>query len=198
MVLSDQGIEKLVRDSDLIVPFDKDRLQAVSYDVATSDVARVYQRLNNPLVLKKDSLLVQSPLEQETIEVDISKGYHIKPGEYVLIKTKERFSMPDNLTARIRPRTTFSRVGLLLFDQHLNPSFHGHLYLGLYNVTPNVIVIYPDVAVGQIVFETVEGEISADRLYRNKPNAKYQDENGFIVPKLDKKINDLMNKVLEE
>lgn len=192
-MLSDQEIEKLVQSKKLIAPFDKDRLQAVSYDVATGESARVFSRLNNPIVLKKDK-----QLEEETVEVNITNGYYIKPGEYVLIKTREYFTLPDNLTARIRPRTTFSRIGLLLFDQHLNPSFMGHLYLGLYNVTPNVIVIYPNVAVGQIVFEPVQGYISINRLYRNKPNAKYQNENEFVHPKLDDKIQHLMDKILKE
>lgn len=103
-----------------------------------------------------------------------------------MVKTEEFFNIPDNLSARIRPRTTFTRFGLLLIDQHLNPSFSGHLYLGLYNATPNIINIFPDVQVGQIVFEQVKGEITKDRLYKNQAGAKYQNETSFIVPRLDK------------
>lgn len=198
MVLSDQEIEKLVRSEKVIDPFDKNRLQCVSYDISTSEIIRVYQRLNNPINLKD-----AGQLERETIEVNISSGYHIKPGEYILVKTKEFFNIPDDLSARIRPRTTFSRIGLLLVDQHLNPSFKGHLYLGLYNATPNVIDIFPGIGIGQIIFEQVAGNISKSRLYRNKSDAKYQDETEFITPQLDKdakeckKLQDLLAKVLE-
>lgn len=197
MALSDQEIRRLVDEEKLIEPFADERLQAASYDVVTGRCIRVYQRLNNPISLRDPG-----DLERETLEVDISSGYHLKPGEYVLVRTGEYFSMPDDLTARIRPRTTFSRIGLLLFDQHLNPSFKGHLYLGVYNATPNVIDLYPDVAIGQIVFERVTGEISEERLYRNKENAKYQDERDFVPPITDTVVSartrELMRKVLED
>lgn len=198
MALSDNEIRKLVKDKKLIKPFDETRLQSASYDVVTGNIIRVFQRLNNPISLRNPV-----NLDSETLEVDISNGYHIKPAEYILVKTGEYFTMPDDLAARIRPRTTFSRIGLLLFDQHLNPSFKGHLYLGLYNATPNVIDIYPQIAVGQIVFERVDGSISPNKLYRNKPDAKYQDETSFKSPRLDSaksqstKIERLMLKVLE-
>lgn len=181
MVLSDQEIEKLVHSQKLITPFKKNRLQSVSYDISTSETIRVYQRLNNPINLND-----KTQLELATVDVNISSGYHIKPGEYILVKTEEFFNIPDNLSARIRPRTTFTRFGLLLIDQHLNPSFSGHLYLGLYNATLNIINIFPDVQVGQIVFEQVKGEITKDRLYKNQAGAKYQNETSFIVPRLDK------------
>ena len=52
------------------------------------------------------------------------------PNEYILVKTKEKFNFSCVLTGHIRPRTTFSRLGLILSDQHINPTFSGHLYLG--------------------------------------------------------------------
>lgn len=197
MVLSDQAIKKLVNERQIIEPFSEDRLQAVSYDISSSNIIRVYQRLNKSIDIKN-----QSQLELETVEMDITEGYNIKPGEYILVKTKENISMPDDLTGHIRPRTTFTRVGLLLSDQHINPSFCGHLYLGLYNSTPNNIYIYPDLNIGQIVFEKIEGLISAIRLYSNKKDAKYQHEDSFIIPKIDvvsdERISNLIHKVLED
>lgn len=181
MILSDQEIEKLVHSKNLIAPFREERLQGVSYDITAGKTIRVYQRLNNPIDIND-----KAQLEMVTIEINVSSGYHIKPGEYILVKTEELFTIPDNISARIRPRTTFTRIGLLLSDQHLNPSFSGHLYLGLYNATPNIITISPGARVGQIVFEQVKGDITEGRLYKNKTDAKYQNETDFIAPKPDK------------
>ena len=36
-----------------------------------------------------------------------------------------------------------------------------------------------------MVFEKVQGEISQDKLYDQKPDAKYQDEDEFVSPRLD-------------
>lgn len=198
MVLSDCEIKKLVEQEHILEPFDEHKLQAVSYDITSGSVVQVYQRLNQAISLKD-----KQQIQTATDEVSIIDGYHIKPGEYILVKTKETFNMPANLTAHIRPRTTFTKIGLILSDQHMNPGFKGHLYLGLYNATPNTIDIFPGLSIGQMVFETIQGEISPERLYNQKRDAKYQNEDKFIAPRLDelpeeaqREVNEIVNKLM--
>lgn len=197
MVLSDCEIRKLVKKENMISPFDENKLQAVSYDVSAGQVARVYQRLNQAIDLQ-DKIQIQLATE----EVSIVNGYHIKPNEYILVKTKEKFDIPQNLTAHIRPRTTFTRIGLILSDQHMNPNFRGHLYLGLYNATPNIIDIKAGLNIGQMVFEEVGGDITPEKLYDKKKNAKYQDEDEFIAPSLLDELppekREQVNKIVDE
>ena len=185
MVLSDTQIQKLAEEKAMIISFDEERLQAVSYDVSSSNIVMVYQSLNNAVDLRN-----RAQMELVTRKVDITKGYHIKPGEYLLVKTKERFSIPADMTAHVRPRTTFTRFGLIVSDQHMNPNFKGHLYLGLYNATPNIIDIYPDLPIAQMVFEEVSGSITEAKLYDRKKAAKYQDEDDFITPRLDDDLSE--------
>ena len=185
MVLSDTQIRKLAEEKAMIVSFDEERLQAVSYDVSSSNIVMVYQSLNNAVDLRN-----RAQMELVTRKVDITKGYHIKPGEYLLVKTKERFSIPADMTAHVRPRTTFTRFGLIVSDQHMNPNFKGHLYLGLYNATPNIIDIYPDLPIAQMVFEEVSRSITEAKLYDRKKAAKYQDEDDFITPRLDDDLSE--------
>lgn len=200
MVLSDCEIRNLVQDAQIIAPFNEKQLQAVSYDITSGNVVMVYQRLQQPLDLRdKDQIQYAT----NKIMISSQSGYPIKPGEYILIKTREKFNIPANLTAHVRPRTTFNRFGLTLSDQHMNPGFRGHLFLGLYNATPNIINIVPGLTIGQMVFEKVQGEISQDKLYDQKPDAKYQDEDDFIVPRLDdltdaeqKKVNAIVDKLM--
>lgn len=200
MVLSDCEIRNLVQEKKIIEPFHEKQLQAVSYDITSGSVVVVYQRLQQPLDLRdKDQIKYAT----EKITISPQSGYPIKPGEYILIKTGEKFNIPANLTAHVRPRTTFNRFGLTLSDQHMNPGFRGHLFLGLYNATPNIINIVPGLTIGQMVFEKVQGEISQDKLYDQKPDAKYQDEDDFIVPRLDdltdaeqKKVNAIVDKLM--
>lgn len=181
MVLSDSAIRKLVCDKQLLQPFEEAKLQGVSYDISTGNVVRVYQRLNQPIDLSDRQQMGRVTQE---ISISTSKKYHIKPGEYVLVKTKERFQIPSNLTAHVRPRTTLTRMGLLLSDQHMNPNFRGYLFLGLLNATPNVIDIYPGIPMGQMVFEEIDGTVSKEKLYDQKKDAHYQDEDAFVVPTL--------------
>lgn len=198
MVLSDIKIRELATHKGLLEPFEENRLQAVSYDISSGNIAMVYQSLDVAVDLRN-----KNQVEQAMRKVDITKGYHIKPGEYLLVKTKEKFAIPANLTAHVRPRTTFTKFGLVISDQHMNPNFKGYLYLGLYNATPNIIDIYPDLIVAQMVFEEVSGDISEEKLYDRKKDAKYQNEDDFIAPQYDNlsdhekaEIDGIINKIL--
>lgn len=185
MILADTEIRKLVKEKAMIVPFDEKKLQAVSYDISSSDIVMAYQSLDKAVDLRN-----KKQMELVTRKIDITKGYHIKPNEYLLVKTKEKFFIPANMTAHVRPRTTFTRFGLVVSDQHMNPNFKGYLYLGLYNATPNIIDIYPDLAIAQMVFEEVTGDITETKLYDRKKAAKYQDEDDFVTPSLDDDISE--------
>ena len=151
-----------------------------------------YQSLDKAVDLRN-----KKQMELVTRKIDITKGYHIKPNEYLLVKTKEKFFIPANMTAHVRPRTTFNRFGLVVSDQHMNPNFKGYLYLGLYNATPNIIDIYPDLAIAQMVFEEVTGDITETKLYDRKKAAKYQDEDDFVTPSLDDDISDTERKKVD-
>lgn len=200
MVLSDGMIRDLAINQGLIIPFEEKRLQAVSYDISSGKIAVVYMPVDQPIDLRNKSLV-----KMVTRDIDISDGYHIKPNEYILIKTKERFAIPRNMTAHVRSRTTFTRLGLVVSSQHMNPNFQGYLYLGLYNATPNIIDIYPDLVIAQMVFEEVQGKVTEEKLYDRKKDAKYQNEDTFILPKYDclgetekARVDNVINRMLRK
>lgn len=58
------------------------------------------------------------------------------------------------------------------------------MYVGMRNVTPAVIKIYPELVIGQIVFEAISGDVTEELLYKNKIGAKYQNEDEFIAPRI--------------
>ena len=198
MILSDQEISKLVQSNNLIENFVETNLQAASYDVSAGSQVQIFNRVQGILDLRDKSVISMT-----NKEVDLNYGYQMMPGEYILVKTKEILHMTDDLIAYVKPRTTFSRIGLLLTEQYVNPSFEGYLYLGLHNISPNVIKIVSGLKIGHIFFEKVQGNISSHLLYRNKPDAKYQNENSFINPRIDEfneeykqEYNRLMNKLM--
>ena len=156
MLLSDQEIKKLAKEDGMITPFEERNLQSVSYDITAGNIARVFNRLSDPIDLNDK-------------EIDITDGYLIKPNEYMLVKSGEKYTLPDDIAAYARPRTTLSRLGLILTPQHFNPSFSGYIYYGLLNVTPNILKIYPGTSIGQIVFEKVCGALDKKIFIRTKP-----------------------------
>ena len=133
MILVDKEIKLRVQKDNLISGFNEKNLQAASYDVSVS----------NKLVKFKDtfrriSFSSKSDIDDIYEEVDISLGYDLRPNEYILVTLNEYITMPKDLCAHIRPRTSFIRLGLILSHQHLNPTYEGKLSLGLYNASPFV------------------------------------------------------------
>ena len=180
MILSDQELLNLIKQKNLIEDYNEGNLQSASYDITASNRIQIFNRIQGILDLRNKKLLALA-----NKEVDIDNGYCIMPNEYLLIKTKEIFHMPPNIAGHIRPRTTYTRIGLILSGQHLNPTFAGHLYLGILNASPNAIQIFPGLIIGQAIFEKLEGNVTSSLLYENKTNAKYQNEDDFITPKVE-------------
>lgn len=193
MILTDKEIRKLCIDNKmknnsqpLLFPFMEDSLQSESYDLSVgTEIA----------VLKKEirclNLHNQEDIDNIYEELDLSvSGYILSPKEYILVSIKEKVNLPDNLTAHIRPRTRFTKLGLIVSDQHCNSTYSGKLRIGLFNATDYAIRIFPGIKIAQIVFEELKSKPSEEKLYKNKLNATYQDEDKFIGAKISDEFNE--------
>ena len=199
MILTDKDIRALcIGDKKkkipggMINPFSEEALQSESYDLSIG---------NSIVTLGKEIRVVDitNQVEIDSIykEVVLTKaGYIIFPKEYVLVTLKEKIALPDNITAHIRPRTRFTRLGLLVSDQHCNSTYSGKLQIGLFNATECAIKIYPGTRIAQMVFEELKSKPSEEKLYKNKPGAIYQNEEKFIggaaTDEFNKAVNDAL------
>lgn len=207
MILSDKDITELVVNYSenglkrpLIEPFKESQLQGASYDINISNI--IYRFKNDFKTIDIDDQSIIDSIYEET---DISFGYTLKPGEYILVTINENVNLTSTVIAHIRPRTKLTRLGLILSDQHCNPTYTGILQLGLLNATPYAIRIKPGLTIGQFVFEELKSEPTISRLYENKKDATYNNEKTFIGSKIgeekDKRISafeDLLKGFLNE
>lgn len=181
----------------LIEKFNIDRLQSVSYDVSMSNKIMKFKDEFKTIYLDE-----KNDVENLFDEEDITRGYKLRPEEYILVRLNEKLNMPNDLAGHIRPRTTFNKLGLIITSQHINPSYSGYLQIGIKNNTPNVVVLKPGLVIGQVVFETVDEEIREDLLYKNKKDSKYQNEDDFVGSKVydeetTQKANKLFDKIMK-
>lgn len=173
MILTDNEIRKYVSSrTPLIEGFKEESLQSESYDLT---LGRTISRLDSKFkILYLDQ---QESINNLYLEEPIpDNGYLLGPGEYILVSVQEKINMPVNLTAHIRPRTKFTRIGLLTGNQHCNSSYSGYLSLGLYNATAFSICIKPGLKIAQIVFEELQSTPSQKKQYSRKPDATFQNE----------------------
>lgn len=177
MILSDKEIRKYIQDttSPLIEPFFEDHLQAASYDVSMSGNIATLKRIGRLVDPSVDSNLNDM---YENIEIH-EDGYLFSPGEYLLVELAEKVNIPQNLVAHIRPRTRFTRAGILIADQHCNPTYEGQLYIGLHNVGPNTVLLSPGLRIAQFIFEELSSVPSETLCYKNKKDAAFHQETSF-------------------
>jgi len=183
MILNDNEIRKRVTDYQLmgmdhplISPFSESQLQGASYDVTIDkEVIRIIR--TNELVDLKEQSAIDRTYERHIIGED---GFILMPHSSTLVTLKETFFIPPNLTAHIRPKTRFVRLGLFVSGQHINPDSICKLNICIYNMTDNPFRIYESMSIAQIVFEEMIDIPSKDKLYKSKRDSHYSNDIDFV------------------
>lgn len=173
MILNGKEIEKLIKEKNIISNYNLENIRSSSYDITISNKALKFKSLDNEI-----SLFDASKIENLYEEINIDNGYVLSSQKSILLSLKENINLPNNILAHIRPRTSFSRLGLLINFQHINPGYCGTLNILMYNVSPNSYKIFPNMNIGQLVLETLSSEVPEELLYFNEKTPVYQNETG--------------------
>ncbi|HEY4695107.1 MAG TPA: dCTP deaminase [Candidatus Nanoarchaeia archaeon] len=137
MVLSGKTIKKLIKEGKVkINPYEPGAVGAVAVDLHLDETAL------NPDNGKEVSL----------------QDFHLSLDEFYLAQTLEFVELPPNLLARIVPRSSLARLGVLAtFDADiLPPNYAGKPILTLKNLSKKPVLLKPGLAVAQIMFEQVD------------------------------------------
>lgn len=163
MMMTDSDIKAAMQGGELVIEnFSEQSLQPSSYD------ARVG---NRALVGGTDT------------EIDISqkKDVTIRPGEFVLIVTREKFKLKPTIAGHLGIRSYYSRKGLvLLAGLQIDPGFEGHLVIGGFNAAPRRLTLDYESP-----FVTVEFHKLAGRPVE-KPFVPGDEQKTGHLPRMDK------------
>lgn len=162
MVLSDSTIKELVEEKDIIIPFTIDNLGPCSYDI-TIDSVYLVPAGYGPYTLCKDEI----PLGQ--IESDNAL---IPPHGFALAQTQEWVSLPDDVCAEVKSRSSVRRAGISICADAgwIDCGFNGYITLEIKNDTQYPIVIQKGTRVGQLIFYKM------DYRCHNTYDGKYQNQ----------------------
>ena len=100
-------------------------------------------------------------------EIDVTKPYTLRPGEFILAHTVEVFDFPDDLAALLRIKSSQGRIGFEHLDAGwVDPGFAGSLTLEFKNMLQfNSFEIQYGDPIGQLVFFDVN-EVKPDQSYK--------------------------------
>lgn len=85
-------------------------------------------------------------------DIRIDRGRVLRPGDFTLASTLERFNIHDDLMGHVADKSTWARQGLAVQNTILEPRWQGYLTLELSNHGQDTIVIYDGMPIAQIVF----------------------------------------------
>ncbi len=160
MYLSDRDIKTLLpqirfETDNPEQPFNEDdQIQPCSVDLRL-DRTFWLQARKRPIDPRRDKLLQLSPRHNWT-EIVLAPGESVKlkPGEMVLGRTYETFTVPDGCAGKIEGRSSFARLGLGIHctGDFINPGWRGRMPLQLTNFGRSSLRLFPYLPICQIVF----------------------------------------------
>ena len=87
----------------------------------------------------------RKPIKISELSVNDQPDAVIKPGETVFVTTKEYLKLPSNISITLSPKRKFGHDGIIVLGgMHVDPGYHGQLYIGLYNFSTEDFVLQPD------------------------------------------------------
>lgn len=179
MILSNQDIRQELYDGDLeIDPIESKQIQPASVDltlgrefIVDTDVDADYRSLHT------------DPNSVRTIE---RKDITVGPGEFVLAHTRETVSIPRNIVAEVKGRSSVGRMGLTPHTAGwVDPGFEGQITLELTNHGEIPVVLYEGDRIAQMIF-TYTNERAAPA-YGEQEGSKYQGQTGVTDSRSEKR-----------
>lgn len=179
MVFNGNDIKKLIEEENIVQNCNTDYIGSSSCDISISSSILKIKKTFKAIDLSEPEIV-----ENMYEKIEIKDTYYFKPNECIFAILNEKIKLPKNIIAHIRPRTSLSRLGVVINLQHINAGYEGILNIAMYNLSPNTYKIRPGMRIGQIVFEQLTDGITDDLIYENERTPMYHNEDGTIGSKI--------------
>jgi deoxycytidine triphosphate deaminase len=186
MYLIDKEIYEVLPDLNVetenpAYPFSAEQqVQPCSIDLRLSNVFWQAVSKSSIIDLRRSKLAEVSPRRHwRRVVLKPHESHTIRPGQIMLGRTYEKFSMPNQYAGKIEGRSSFSRMGLGVHctGDFINPGWRGHMPLQLVNKGPYPIKVFPFLPLCQLMLiklsDVPEHLYGTDRL-----QSKYMDDDG--------------------
>lgn len=163
MILSDADLRQRLADLNIETSnpnfaFDPaTQIQPCSIDLRLGDIAWKPRRRKRIDLSNNAPLGPQITEAFERVSLSYPKGYLLKPGQMLLCRTYEKFSIPVDLMGRLAGRSSLGRLGLSVVgpSNFINPGWRGHMPLTVLNESPFSVRLYPYLGIVQFCLSTL-------------------------------------------
>lgn len=89
-------------------------------------------------------------------DIRVAEDIALWPGDFRLASSVERFTMPDDVLALVKDKSSWARLGLSVFNTVIEPGWEGWLTLELKNQGNKSLRIESGDPIAQILFERLD------------------------------------------
>ena len=182
-VLSDKWIKEMVKNHDMINPFEDKQvrgtkisygLSSFGYDARVSNEFKIFTNVNSETVDPKN-------FKQTSFVSKKADQCVIPPNSFVLASTVEYFKIPNDILVICLGKSTYARCGIIVNVTPLEPGWEGYVTLEFSNTTPLPAKIYANEGAAQFIF--LKGNEKPNITYADR-NGKYMKQSGVTLPKV--------------
>jgi len=169
MLLTDNQIIHLCKEKELIKPFleKQEKLQTIThgptpngYDIRVGDN---YKRLSGFKYIKQGNKM--PTLHDYDGGMIPKEGITIHPRDCILLETLEEFKFPNNITATIMNKSTWTKLFLFGPNTVVDGGYEGRLTLAIRNEGPWPLCLEKGMGIAHLLFHLTEG---SDKPYDGK------------------------------
>lgn len=177
-VLPTIEVYNLIKNGSLVIePFEmrEEETPPASVDLHLAGKRLVYSGIS--------TYTIGEPLPEESKSYEtIEDGtYVLKPGASAIFQLYERLALPPFLMGLILPRSSLTRLGVLLSPTYLNPGYQGYCPVLLVNHAPFSVEIPfkkgKSIRLAQVIFVSLSR--IPHRIYGEGIDEKYQHDRGY-------------------
>ncbi len=192
MILSNEDIKKAIKEGRIKVdpaPDFKEQLGPCSLDFHLGDTMKVFKPFSYPYLDLKRKFNMEEIMEE--IKVEEGGPFILQPKDFALAFTKEDFSIPADIMARLDGRSSLGRLGLVVHSTaaRFDPGWEGRAVMELGNLGPMPVILYEGMRICALTFETLSNPSTEP--YSKSENRKYVGQN---TTPYASKINEEFNK----
>lgn len=137
-----------------------------SIDLHLNDQISVLQVAPAAFDLRKPGISKFLSDNSKSHKTTLEQPFTLRPGDFVLASTQEKIILPivpekNAYSARVEGRSSIARCGVLVHftAPTIHAGFSGQITLEIANLGPIDFLLYPGLAICQLIFEEVLGKV---------------------------------------
>ncbi|MBI4439496.1 dCTP deaminase [Candidatus Woesearchaeota archaeon] len=156
-------LQEIKKGSIKISPFNPKNLGPASYDLSLGNEFMVYEKEEKGIVDIEDDY-------RKRMKNIKTNSLLLPPYGFAIGITKEKITLPENISAWLGGRSRYARLGLQIHmtAAFIQPGISNRQALEIFNNSPNTMRIKAGTKICQIIFERAEGRARYSGKFRNQ------------------------------